>query len=132
MFPPSTHILVVDDAKTMRKIVIRMLNELGYSKISEAGNGAEGFEVLSNANPAIDLIISDWNMPTSTGLDLLKRVRSDSRFKSLPFMLATTEAEGSQVKEAMQVGVDSYLIKPFTNEGMQEKLRQIYKKRFGG
>jgi two-component system chemotaxis response regulator CheY len=132
MFAPSTHILVVDDAKTMRKIVIRMLNELGFTQISEAGDGAQAFEVLANANPSINLIISDWNMPVSTGLDLLKRVRSDSRFKNVPFMLATTEAEGSQVKEAVTVGVDNYLLKPFTTEGMREKLTLVYKKRFGG
>ena len=128
MFDPSIRILVVDDMMTMRKLVGKVCKELGYSNITEAADGAIAWEAISSAAPPFGLVVSDWNMPNSTGLDLLKRVRSDSRFKQLPFVLVTAEAEQHQVAEAVKAGVDNYVIKPFDKEQLKLKLEAVYKK----
>ena len=128
MFPANIKILVVDDMMTMRKLVKRSLNTMGFSSIEEAQDGQIAWAKL-NETPDFGLVVSDWNMPNCTGLDLLKRVRSDTRFKNLPFILLTAEGEVSQVKDALLAGVDSYVLKPFTTESLQEKIEQTHKKR---
>lgn len=128
MFSADTQVLVIDDMTTMRKIVIKALREIGLTKFLEAADGTVGWEIISAANPRISLVVSDWNMPKCTGLDLLKRVRSDSRFSSLPFVLVTAEAEKSQIVEAVQAGVSSYIVKPFSTESLKVKIESIYKK----
>lgn len=129
MFHPGIRVLVVDDMMTMRKLVSKICKELGATDITEASDGAKAWEAITNANPAFGLVISDWNMPNSTGLDLLKRVRSDSRFKNLPFLMVTAEAEQGQVADAVKSGVDNYLVKPFDKETLKSKLEAIWKKR---
>lgn len=128
MFDSSTKILVVDDMMTMRKIVSKTLKELGFSDITEASDGQKGWETIMAASPPFGLIVSDWNMPNCTGLDLLKRVRVDGRFKATPFVLLTAESESHQVMEALKAGVDSYIVKPFTVETLKVKLQETYKK----
>lgn len=128
MFHPSTKILIVDDMMTMRKLVKKNLAAMGFSAFEEADDGQKAWAKL-NEHTDITLIVSDWNMPNCTGLDLLKRVRSDSRFKTLPFVLLTAEGEVSQIKEALTAGVDNYILKPFTPESLKEKLEQTHKKR---
>jgi two-component system chemotaxis response regulator CheY len=128
MFNPATKVLVVDDMGTMRKLVKRNLNQLGFNTTEEAADGALAWAKL-NEHPDIGLIVSDWNMPNCTGLDLLKRVRSDTRFKKLPFLLLTAEGEAKQVQEAIIAGVDGYVLKPFTLESLKEKLEQTFQKR---
>ncbi len=128
MFNSLTKILVVDDMMTMRKLVIKALTTMGYSLIEEAEDGQKAWAKL-NESAGFGLIISDWNMPNCTGLDFLKRVRSDTRFKELPFVLLTAEGEVSQVKEALTAGVDNYVLKPFTFDSLKEKLESTYKKR---
>ena len=124
MFPVDTNILVVDDMLTMRKLVIKSLKEMGFSKFVEATNGAEAYEKLSQGE-AIQLVISDWNMPQTSGLDLLKRVRAESKTAQLPFIMVTAEAEQGQIVEAVQAGVSNYLIKPFTTDALKEKLQAV-------
>lgn len=126
MFDTKTKILVVDDMLTMRKIVTKILRELGYSDIIEAADGIEAWEKTKDGT--VGLIVSDWNMPNCTGLDLLKRVRADQRLASTPFILVTAEAEGHQVAEAIKSGVDQYVVKPFSKEGLKAKLELAYKK----
>jgi len=128
MFDPKTRILVVDDMGTMRKLVIKILKELGFTDFTEAADGALAWEALTNAPAPIGLIISDWNMPNCTGLDLLKRVRADAKYKKLPFVLVTAEAESHQVAEAVKSGVDQYVIKPFTQDSVKTKLEMVHKK----
>lgn len=128
MFDPSTRVLIVDDMKTMLKLVTRSLNELGYTNILEARDGRVAWETLLGANPPVGLIISDWNMPSATGIDLLKRVRAEGQYKHLPFILLTAEAEKTQVAEAVQAGVTNYLVKPFTTPLLREKIEAAYKK----
>jgi two-component system chemotaxis response regulator CheY len=123
MFPADTNILVVDDMLTMRKLVVKSLKELGFSNFVEATNGAEAYEKLA-ATP-IQLIISDWNMPQTTGLDLLKRIRAEAKTAHLPFIMVTAEAEKSQIVEAVQAGVSNYVVKPFTTQSLKEKLEAV-------
>jgi two-component system, chemotaxis family, chemotaxis protein CheY len=128
MFAPTTRVLIVDDMSTMRKIVGKTCKELGFSDLTEAADGIQAWEALNNAPAPIGLIISDWNMPNCTGIDLLKRVRGDSRFSKIPFLLVTAEAEQHQVIEAVKAGVDQYVVKPFTKDDLKTKLEAVYKK----
>ena len=128
MFSAQTRVLVVDDMLTMRKIVTKTCQKLGFQNIVDAANGALAWQIMNQANPPIELVISDWNMPESTGIDLLKRVRADSRYSKIPFVLVTAEAEQHQIVEAMQAGVSGYVIKPFSADTLKEKLDAIGKK----
>ncbi len=128
MFDTRTRVLIVDDMSTMRKIIAKGLKELGFTDFTEAADGIKGWEAISNASPAIGLVISDWTMPHCSGLDLLKRIRADSRFNSLPFLMVTAEAESHQVQEAVSSGVDNYLVKPFNAQTLKEKLEIVHKK----
>jgi two-component system chemotaxis response regulator CheY len=128
MFDQKTKILIVDDMMTMRKLVKKSLSAMGFTDFDEAEDGAKAW-VKINEKSDFNLIVSDWNMPNCSGIDLLKRVRTDSRFKNLPFVLLTAEGEAHQVKEALIAGVDNYILKPFTLDSLKEKLEQVHKKR---
>ncbi len=119
----SIKILVVDDFATMRRIMKNILKQLGYVNISEADDGTTALEELTKSK--YDLIISDWNMPKMTGLELLKRVRADDTYKEVPFLMVTAEAQKQNVIEAVQAGVSNYVVKPFTAEAIAEKLDKI-------
>lgn len=128
MFNLNTKVLVIDDMLTMRKVVTKILREIGFTDILEAPDGAKAWELI-NAQPApLGLIISDWNMPNMSGLDLLKKVKADVKFKKIPFILVTAEAEQHQVAEAVRSGVDQYVVKPFTKTQLQGKLEMVSKK----
>lgn len=128
MFDPKTRILIADDMMTMRKLVIKSLKELGFSDFLEAGDGRQAWELLSGSDLPVGLIISDWNMPNATGIDFLKRVRAESRFRHLPFLLVTAEAETAQVAEAVVAGVTDYVVKPFTTDLLKAKIASAHKK----
>ena len=128
MFKPETNILIVDDMMTMRKLVKKSCKSIGFSNFTEAADGQEAWERLQVASPAIELIISDWNMPNLSGLEFLKKVRADEKFAHLPFVLLTAEAEVHQVKEAVEAGVSNYIVKPFTGESLKQKLQQTHAK----
>lgn len=128
MFDSTTRVLVVDDMMTMRKIVSKICKELGFVDITEAVNGAEAWQKITEAKVPFNIIISDWNMPQSTGLDLLKRVRTDSRFSKTPFVMVTAEAEQGQIIEAVTAKVSGYIVKPFSTDMLREKLLSIYSK----
>jgi two-component system, chemotaxis family, chemotaxis protein CheY len=128
MFDPATKILVVDDMMTMRKIVVKACRDIGFTDIIEASDGIKAWDAVQTSPTPVGLIISDWNMPNSTGLDLLKRIRADGRFKEIPFVLLTAESEGHQVAEAVKSGVDNYIVKPFTSDLLQRKLEETHKK----
>jgi two-component system chemotaxis response regulator CheY len=128
MFDLKTRILIVDDMMTMRKLVAKACREIGFTDLTEASDGTEGWAAITAATPAFGLIISDWNMPNATGLDLLKRVRSDSRFGKTPFILVTAEAEQHQIVEAAKAGVSQYLVKPFTTELLRERIESVHQK----
>ena len=119
----SMNVLIVDDFATMRRILRNILKQIGFTNIIEADDGTTALEVLEKQK--IDLIISDWNMPKMTGLDLLKEVRANSEFKSLPFLMVTAEAQKKNVIDAVQAGVSNYIVKPFTADQILEKLEKI-------
>lgn len=126
MFTENTRVLIIDDMMMMRKVVKKMLRDLGFHDVQEAEDGNAGWELLRQSDPPIQLVISDWNMPHCTGLDLLKRVRADQATGKIPFILLTAEAEDHQVKEAVESGVSNYITKPFTPELLKNKLEQTY------
>lgn len=128
MFKSESRFLVVDDMMTMRKVVMKNLKDLGFTTMIEAADGNLAWEALASANPPIDIIISDWNMPNCSGLDFLKKVRADAKYAKLPFIMLTAEAEAAQIKEAVAAGVTNYILKPFTPEMLKVKLEQSYKK----
>jgi two-component system chemotaxis response regulator CheY len=132
MFDLKTKILVVDDMLTMRKLVMKVCKEIGFTDLTEAADGALAWEAVSTANPPFGLVISDWNMPNMSGLDFLKKVRADARFKALPFVLVTAEAEQDQIVEAIKSGVSNYVVKPFTADILKAKLETVHKKISGG
>lgn len=116
-------ILTVDDFFSMRRIVKNLLKDLGYDEVLEADDGSTAWKTLEEQK--VDFIISDWNMPKMTGLDLLKKVRSDARTKGIPFLMVTAESEKGNVIEAVQAGVTNYIVKPFTPEVFKQKVEQI-------
>jgi two-component system, chemotaxis family, chemotaxis protein CheY len=118
-------ILTVDDFSTMRRIIRNMLRQLGYNNVVEAEDGAEALSLLQREK--VDFVISDWNMPNMSGLDLLKAIRADDNLKPLPVLLVTAEALKENVVEALKAGVNNYVIKPFTAETLKEKIDAIFK-----
>lgn len=126
MFNTKTKVLVVDDMLTMRKIVSKILRELGFDDIHQAQDGKEAWDKVQDGS--FGLIISDWNMPNMTGLEFLKQVRASEKLKKTPFLLVTAEAESHQVAEAIKLGVDQYVVKPFSQDGLRGKLESAYKK----
>jgi two-component system, chemotaxis family, chemotaxis protein CheY len=121
----SIKILIVDDFATMRRILKNILKQLGFKTLVEADDGTTAWEVLEGQS--IDLIISDWNMPKMTGLELLKKVRASDKYKGTPFLMVTAEAQKQNVIEAVQAGVSNYVVKPFTAEAISDKLEKILK-----
>jgi len=115
--------LVVDDFSTMRRIVKNLLQELGYSDITEADDGNTALPLLKSGS--FDILITDWNMPGMPGLDLLKAVRADEKLAKMPVLMLTAEAKREQIIEAAQAGVSGYVIKPFTAVTLKEKLDKI-------
>lgn len=124
MLDKNSRILSVDDFSTMRRIVKNILRQLGYTNVDEAQNGADALEKLKARK--YDLVISDWNMPVKTGIQLLKDVRADPELKATPFLMVTAEAEKEQVVEAVKSGVNSYVLKPFTANILEQKLKDIF------
>ncbi|OGQ85539.1 MAG: histidine kinase [Deltaproteobacteria bacterium RIFOXYD12_FULL_56_24] len=121
---PNMKILVVDDFATMRRIIKNILTQLGFKNIIEADDGTTALNVLKSEK--ISLIISDWNMPKMTGLDLLKAVRADAGMAATPFIMVTAEAQQDNIILAVKAKVSQYIVKPFTAETLSEKLNKIF------
>jgi two-component system chemotaxis response regulator CheY len=129
MFPANTKILVVDDMSMMRTIVTGELKKLGYSNVIKVADGLKAFQELEAAKAAqspVELILSDWNMPVMQGIELLRKIRSTPDFQTLPFIFITAEGEVGQIKEAASLGVNAYLMKPFTPVSLTEKLTVVW------
>ena len=116
----GTRVLVADDSSTMRKIILRSLNAVGVTDITEA---ADGDEAVAKFKPGeFDMVLTDWNMPGKNGLEVVQAIRAQD--KDIPVIMVTTEAEKSRVLEAIQAGVSDYLVKPFTADTLREKLEK--------
>ena len=121
-------ILVVDDMSTMRKIVRNMLQKLGHNNVLEADDGEPAWNLINEAHDAgspFDFIVSDWGMPSLTGLDLLKNIRSSEKFKKLAFLMVVAENEQANVVVAVKAGVSNFVVKPFSIQSLKEKIDKI-------
>lgn len=134
MFSTDSKFIVIDDFATMRKIIKKVLTELGYSNIDEAEDGAKALPMIQQsvaAGQPYHCIISDWNMPNMQGIDLLKACKADDSLKAIPFMLVTAEGEQKQIIEAAKAGVSDYVVKPFNAQTLKEKLQKVYERHHG-
>ncbi len=119
-------ILVVDDFSTMRRIVKNLLRDLGFTNTVEADDGKTALPILEAGG--IDFLVTDWNMPGMTGIDLLKAVRSNPKLVDLPVLMVTAEAKREQIVMAAQAGVNGYVIKPFTAATLKEKIEKVFER----
>lgn len=119
-------ILIVDDFSTMRRIIKNLLRDLGFTNTAEADDGTTALPMLENGQ--FDFVITDWNMPGMTGIELLKAIRADERLKPLPILMVTAEAKRDQIIAAAQAGVNGYVVKPFTAAALQEKIEKIFER----
>ena len=119
----SKKVLVVDDSAVMRQIIKKNLKELGFADPLEAEDGAAGLKKAGEEG--VDLIVSDWNMPNMTGLEFLKAVRADDKLKGTNFIMVTSEADKEKIMEAVQAGVNQYIVKPFNAMQLEEKIKAI-------
>lgn len=123
MVDMNINILIVDDYKTMLRIIRGLLSQIGFNNVDEAANGAEAIVKLKEKS--YNLIISDWNMEPMTGLELLQNVRADEKTKTIPFIMVTAESKTENVIAAKQAGVSNYIVKPFNAETLKTKLASV-------
>lgn len=126
MADKNIKILIVDDFSTMRRIVRNLLKELGYTNADEAEDGVVALQKLRGGN--FQFVVSDWNMPNMTGIELLKTIRADAALKHLPVLMVTAEAKKENIIEAAQAGASGYVVKPFTAATLEEKLNKVFEK----
>lgn len=119
-------ILVVDDFSTMRRIVKNLLRDLGFTNTHEADDGTTAWPMLQSGD--YDFLVTDWNMPGMSGIELLQKVRSDEKLKTLPVLMVTAEAKRDQIVAAAQAGVNGYVVKPFTAAALKEKIEKIFER----
>lgn len=117
-------ILVVDDFSTMRRIVKNLLRELGFTNLDEADDGQTAWPKLQSGH--YDFLVTDWNMPGMTGIDLLKNVRANPATENMPVLMVTAESKREHIIQAAQAGVNGYIIKPFTAATLKEKLDKVF------
>ncbi len=119
-------ILIVDDFSTMRRIIKNLLRDLGFNNTVEADDGSTALPVLKNGG--IDFLVTDWNMPGMSGLELLEQVRADPTLCKMPVLMVTAEAKREQIIRAAQAGVNGYIVKPFTAAVLKEKIEKIFER----
>lgn len=119
-------ILIVDDFSTMRRIIKNLLRDLGFTNTSEADDGTTALPMLKKGG--FDFLVTDWNMPGMTGIDLLRAVRADADLSTLPVLMVTAEAKREQIITAAQAGVNGYIVKPFTANTLKEKIEKIFER----
>jgi len=116
-------LIVADDSRMVRGIVTRIVEPLGYEVVA-AGNGQEALNILESGEQNINLVLLDWNMPVLNGIDVIKKMRADSRLRSIPVLMVSTESEEDRIKQAMDAGAQGYLTKPFTPEQLTNAIRR--------
>ncbi len=124
MVDANMKFLVVDDFSTMRRIVRNLLKELGFVNVQEAEDGVVALKILHGEK--FDFVVSDWNMPNMTGIELLQAIRADATLKHLPVLMVTAEAKRENIIAAAQAGASGYVVKPFTAATLDEKLKKIF------
>ncbi len=121
----NTRFLVVDDFSTMRRILCNLLKELGFMNVHEAEDGADALAKLRAER--FDFVVTDWNMPNMSGIELLQAIRADAKLKHLPVLMVTAEAKRDNIIMAAQAGANGYVVKPFTAAKLDEKLMKIFR-----
>jgi len=116
--------LVVDDSRAMRMILARTLGEYGF-EVRQAGNGREALAEVEREGPPVGLILVDWNMPEMSGLEFVQELRARPAFSQVPVVMVTTETEIEQMVRALAAGANEYVMKPFTREAIEDKLRLV-------
>ena len=119
----SMNVLIVDDYKTMLRIIRNLLKQIDFNNVEEASDGSDALAKLRAGN--FGLVISDWNMQPMTGLELLQEVRQDARLKATPFIMITAESKTENVVAAKAAGVSNYIVKPFNAETLREKIEKV-------
>ena len=119
----SINVLIVDDYKTMLRIIRNLLKQINFNNVEEASDGTEALQKLRSGQ--FGLVISDWNMEPMTGLQLLQEVRSDARLKPTPFIMVTAESKAENIVAAKSAGVSNYIVKPFNAETLQSKIEKV-------
>lgn len=122
----NMRVLIVDDFSTMRRIIKNLLSDLGFNNSVEAEDGHSALAVLRQ--DAVELVVTDWNMPGMSGIELLRAIRADEQLRALPVLMVTAEAKREQIIEAAQSGVNGYIIKPFTAQTLEEKLGKVFER----
>jgi two-component system chemotaxis response regulator CheY len=117
-------LLVVDDSSTMRRIIKNTLQRLGFNDILEAEHGVEAWQIMEKT-PDINVLITDWNMPEMNGLELVRKVRAEKKYETMPIIMVTTEGGKAEVITALKAGVNNYIVKPFTPQVLKEKLEDV-------
>ncbi len=117
-------ILVADDFSTMRKIIKNSIKEMGFNNFEEAENGEQALALLKKGN--FDFLVTDWNMPVMSGLELVNNIRDDPELKGLPILMVTAEAEKDKIVMAVKAGVNNYIVKPFSKETMKKKVELLF------
>lgn len=123
-YDPNMRVLIVDDFSTMRRIVRNILRQLGFNNVVEADDGTTAWDTINREK--IDFIVSDWNMPKMTGIELLRKVRSSEQYADTPFLMVTAETQQENIIEAVQAKVSNYIVKPFTADTMKQKIDKIF------
>lgn len=126
MVDKNMKFLIVDDFSTMRRIIRNLLKELQFTNCDEAEDGVAGLNKLRGGN--FDFVVSDWNMPNMTGIEMLQAIRADPTLKHLPVLMVTAEAKKENIIQAAQAGASGYVVKPFTAAVLEEKLNKIFEK----
>jgi two-component system chemotaxis response regulator CheY len=121
---PSMPVLIVDDYKTMIRIIRNLLKQLGFANVDEAGDGSAALELMRQKD--YGLVISDWNMEPMTGYELLREVRADDRLSRTPFIMVTAESKTDNVVAAKKAGVNNYIVKPFNAATLKAKIDAIF------
>lgn len=123
-YDPNMRVLIVDDFSTMRRIVRNILRQIGLNNVVEADDGTTAWDIINREK--IDFIVSDWNMPKMTGIELLRKVRGSEQYADTPFLMVTAEAQQENIIEAVQAKVSNYIVKPFTADTLQQKIDKIF------
>lgn len=129
MSKTDQHFLVVDDFSTMRRIVMGLLKELEYTKMTDADDGSSAWKLLESGSVPVSFVITDWNMPVMDGLTLLKKIRGTPKFANLPVLMITAEAKKENIVMAAESGADGYIVKPFNASTLNDKIEKIAARR---